>query len=156
MKRRFYPLICWTKILILKIRHFLRKGGNWLKISVSSIYEFVNLSFSEDDETEHLRKFKSQVGEDEAEMLPIKLRTGELVRLKKKVEPMVENELEEEEDDKSGAKTKVDEEDFSNLSASELLAKRRELLEEIRGKIASAAHALTINPHENVCIDCVI
>uniref|UniRef100_A0A914D5F7 Nucleolar complex-associated protein 3 N-terminal domain-containing protein n=1 Tax=Acrobeloides nanus TaxID=290746 RepID=A0A914D5F7_9BILA len=103
-----------------------------------------------DDETEHLRKFKSQVGEDEAEMLPIKLGTGELVRLKKKVEPMVENELEEEEDDKSVAKTKVDEEDFSNLSASELLAKRRELLEEIRGKIASAAHALTINPHENI------
>uniref|UniRef100_A0A914CUK3 Uncharacterized protein n=1 Tax=Acrobeloides nanus TaxID=290746 RepID=A0A914CUK3_9BILA len=97
--------------------------------------------------------YQSKVGEDEAEMLSIKLRTGELVRLKKKVEPMVENELEEEEDDKSEAKMKVDEEDFSNLSASELLAKRRELLEEIRGKIASAAHALTINPYENVCID---
>lgn len=106
------------------------------------------------------RKFEGQLDENLEEMLPIKLQVycfqninnnikdGRLLR------PTREKDEEEVEEDDKDEKQKEEwkPEDFSGLSASELLAKRKQLLAETKGHISTIASHLLANPQENVSV----
>uniref|UniRef100_A0A8R1DGJ5 NOC3p domain-containing protein n=3 Tax=Caenorhabditis japonica TaxID=281687 RepID=A0A8R1DGJ5_CAEJA len=105
-------------------------------------------SESEDVESKK-RKFAGQLEEGQKELLPIKLKDGTLLRPTRQKEGKEEEEseddgVEDEEEDQPHR------EDFSHLSASELLAKRRELLQQFKDTIASHANMLLANPQANV------
>ncbi|EGT43553.1 hypothetical protein CAEBREN_04394 [Caenorhabditis brenneri] len=108
-------------------------------------------SDDEDDVETKKRKFAGQLEEGQEELLPIKLKDGTLIR------PTREKEVvEEDKDEKSGDEMVEGEEnephreDFSHLSASELITKRRELLQEFKDAIASHANMLLANPQVNI------
>uniref|UniRef100_A0A1I7V1Z6 Nucleolar complex protein 3 homolog n=1 Tax=Caenorhabditis tropicalis TaxID=1561998 RepID=A0A1I7V1Z6_9PELO len=105
----------------------------------------------EDDDVEtKKRKFAGQLEEGHEELLPIKLKDGTLIRPTRE-----KDEEENDEDDKSevgeeGEENEPHMEDFSHLSASELITKRRELLQEFKDTIASHANMLLSNPQVNI------
>lgn len=95
------------------------------------------------------RKFKGQLEEGHEELLPIKLKDGTLIRPTREKE-VAEEEEEEKSDNEEGEEDEPHREDFSHLSASELIAKRRELLQEYKDTIASHANMLLANPQVNI------
>ncbi|WKY12159.1 hypothetical protein Q1695_003609 [Nippostrongylus brasiliensis] len=95
------------------------------------------------------RKFEGHLDDDLEEMLPIKLKDGTLLR------PTREKNLSDDEEDEAGAEkedeeVKPEQEDYSHLSAVELIAKRKELLGEFKVTISTYAHNLLTNPQENI------
>lgn len=113
-------------------------------------FSFKTLENTESDSEEDLetkkRKFDGQLDANLEEMLPIKLQDGRLVRPTREkavAKEAVDEDLEEKEEQWKP-------EDFSSLSASELLAKRRELLQETKDRISTVSSHLLANPQENV------
>ncbi|KAI6239224.1 NOC3-like protein [Aphelenchoides fujianensis] len=129
---------------------------------------------SEADLDENIRHFKSELDDDEAEMLPLKV-NGALVRRIKKIEkPEVKEEEDGEEDGArlnkkrrkkaAGAKdeAKADgeeaaeeqkeeaEEDLSKLSPVDRLVREKELLAETEARITSHVKALTVDPQTQI------
>ncbi|CAI5453173.1 unnamed protein product [Caenorhabditis angaria] len=96
------------------------------------------------------RKFDGQLEAGHEELLPIKLKDGTLVRpTREKFQEESDEEKEEENGDEED-QNQPHLEDFSHLSASELLVKRRELLQEAKNTIASHANMLLANPQVNI------
>uniref|UniRef100_W6NP63 Nucleolar complex protein 3 homolog n=1 Tax=Haemonchus contortus TaxID=6289 RepID=W6NP63_HAECO len=95
------------------------------------------------------RKFDGQIDDNLEEMLPIKLKDGTLIRptREKKSEDSSD---EEPEQDNVDEEVKPEMEDYSGLSATELLMKRKELLAEFKLAISTHAHHLLTSPQENV------
>ncbi|UMM32303.1 hypothetical protein L5515_006149 [Caenorhabditis briggsae] len=109
---------------------------------------------SDEDEDENdvetkKRKFAGQLEEGHEELLPIKLKDGTLIRPTREKE-VEEQEEEEKSDIDEGEEDEPHKEDFSHLSASELITKRRELLQEFKDTIASHANMLLANPQVNI------
>ncbi|CAD6193461.1 unnamed protein product [Caenorhabditis auriculariae] len=114
-------------------------------------------NFDKDDEEVDVKKrrFKDTLQDDQEELLPIKLSDGRLIRPTKEktvkeeeeddYEQQIPQSLEELEEEKT---TKF--EDFTSLSAAELISKRKELLDEHKISIASHSNMILTNPHENV------
>ncbi|KIH42760.1 hypothetical protein ANCDUO_27251, partial [Ancylostoma duodenale] len=106
----------------------------------------------EDDNSSDLeakrRKFEGQLNDNVQEMLPIKLKDGTLLRPTREKDE--ESSDEEQEQEGGEEKAKPEMEDYSSLSASELLAKRKELIDQFKQTISSYAHHLLTNPQENV------
>ncbi|RCN52837.1 nucleolar complex-associated protein [Ancylostoma caninum] len=94
------------------------------------------------------RKFEGQLNDNVQEMLPIKLKDGTLLRPTREKEEESSDEEQEQEDEEEEAKPEM--EDYSSLSASELLAKRKELIDQFKQTISSYAHHLLTNPQENI------
>ncbi|KHJ80224.1 nucleolar complex protein 3-like family protein, partial [Oesophagostomum dentatum] len=110
-------------------------------------------SDAEDDTIEYdieakRRKFEGQLSDNVQEMLPIKLKDGTVLRPTREKEDQSSDEEEKESDEENEAKPAM--EDFSSLSASELLAKRKELIEQFKQTISTYAHQLLTNPQENI------
>ncbi|CAO4376688.1 unnamed protein product [Caenorhabditis nigoni] len=103
----------------------------------------------EDDVETKKRKFAGQLEEGHEELLPIKLKDGTLIRPTREKE-VEEQEEEEKSDIEEGEEDEPHKEDFSHLSASELITKRRELLQEFKDTIASHANMLLANPQVNI------
>ncbi|ULT86550.1 hypothetical protein L3Y34_006328 [Caenorhabditis briggsae] len=103
----------------------------------------------EDDVETKKRKFAGQLEEGHEELLPIKLKDGTLIRPTREKE-VEEQEEEEKSDIDEGEEDEPHKEDFSHLSASELITKRRELLQEFKDTIASHANMLLANPQVNI------
>ena len=102
------------------------------------------------DDYEHARRFKTDLQEDEQEMLPIKLSDGTVKRVIKKVKVEVEDEAEDDIDMKPEFEVKQEEDDTAGLSAAQLLVKRQELLEESKEDIAKTCLAITADPEHNI------
>ncbi|KAI6236825.1 NOC3-like protein [Aphelenchoides besseyi] len=112
------------------------------------------------DVEENLRHFKSELNDDEAEMLPLKV-GGTLVRRIKKIEKTeVKSEDEEtdsEKDDPQETKDVADEEskeeeqeDLSKLSPIDRLIREKEILSETENRIKSHVKALMLDPHTQI------
>ncbi|PIO53429.1 nucleolar complex-associated protein, partial [Teladorsagia circumcincta] len=95
------------------------------------------------------RKFDGQIADNLEEMLPIKLKDGTLLRPTRE-KKKVDTSDEEQEQEDEGQELKPEMEDYSGLSATELLAKRKELLAEFKLTISTYAHQLLTNPQENI------
>ncbi|EYC31688.1 hypothetical protein Y032_0003g1183 [Ancylostoma ceylanicum] len=106
----------------------------------------------EDDNSSDLeakrRKFEGQLDDNVQEMLPIKLKDGTLLRPTREKDEESSDEDQEQEDEEEEAKPEM--EDYSSLSATELLAKRKELIDQFKQTISSYAHHLLTNPQENI------
>uniref|UniRef100_A0A914Z642 Uncharacterized protein n=1 Tax=Panagrolaimus superbus TaxID=310955 RepID=A0A914Z642_9BILA len=100
----------------------------------------------DDEEEDKVRRFKTDLAEDEQEMLPIKLSDGRVVKRVSKIKI-------EEEDEPEDIKPDIvkQEDDYSRLSAPQLLIKRKELMQETREDIARMCIAITADPEHNVC-----
>ncbi|KAF1752777.1 hypothetical protein GCK72_019332 [Caenorhabditis remanei] len=96
------------------------------------------------------RKFAGQLEEGHEELLPIKLKDGTLIRPTREKEVVEEEEDDEKSGDEEGEEDEPHREDFSHLSASELITKRRELLQEFKDTIASHCNMLLANPQVNI------
>lgn len=110
-------------------------------------------SDSEEDNDMELkkRKFAGQLEEGHEELLPIKLKDGTLIRPTREKEVAEEEEEDEEKSgDEEGEEDEPHREDFSHLTASELITKRRELLQEFKDTIASHCNMLLANPQVNI------
>ncbi|PAV59252.1 hypothetical protein WR25_09895 [Diploscapter pachys] len=111
---------------------------------------------SEDDLERKRRRFAGVIEDDREELLPIKLKDGTIVRPTRKKgevkqeDEQVEEEESEEVEEKEEKEVKQEFEDYSHLSATQLLAKRKELVEESKQKISDYAHSLLENPQENI------
>ncbi|KAK6758901.1 hypothetical protein RB195_016248 [Necator americanus] len=104
-----------------------------------------------DDIEAKRRKFQGQLNDNVEEMLPIKLKDGTLLRpTRAKDEYPSDEEEEEEQEQENEEEAKPEMEDFSSLSASELLAKRKELIDQFKQTISTFAHQLLTNPQENI------
>uniref|UniRef100_A0AC35FCM9 Nucleolar complex-associated protein 3 N-terminal domain-containing protein n=1 Tax=Panagrolaimus sp. PS1159 TaxID=55785 RepID=A0AC35FCM9_9BILA len=99
----------------------------------------------DEQEEDKVRRFKTDLAEDEQEMLPIKLSDGRVI---KRVTKIKIEEDDEPEDFKPDVVKKED--DYSRLSAPQLLIKRKELLEESKEDIARMCIAITADPEHNV------
>lgn len=66
--------------------------------------------------------------------------------------PYIYDVILEDEEVEDGAKEKCEEEDYSNLSALELLKKRTELIEAAKLEISGCAYALLAQPQQEVSI----
>uniref|UniRef100_A0AC34EZM5 Nucleolar complex-associated protein 3 N-terminal domain-containing protein n=1 Tax=Panagrolaimus sp. ES5 TaxID=591445 RepID=A0AC34EZM5_9BILA len=99
----------------------------------------------DDEEDDKVRRFKTDLADDEQEMLPIKLSDGRVVKRVTKIKI-------EEEDEPEDIKPEIvkQEDDYSRLSAPQLLIKRKDLLEESRQDIARMCIAITADPEHNV------
>ncbi|KAK5977648.1 Nucleolar complex-associated protein [Trichostrongylus colubriformis] len=95
------------------------------------------------------RNFDGQISDNLEEMLPIKLKDGTLLRPTRE-KANVENSDEEPERESEDEEIKPEMEDYSGLSATELLAKRKELLGELKLTLSTYAHQLLTNPQENI------
>ncbi|KAK6013284.1 nucleolar complex-associated protein [Ostertagia ostertagi] len=95
------------------------------------------------------RKFDGQIDDNLEEMLPIKLKDGTLLRPTREKKKL-DNSDEELEQENEEQEVKPEMEDYSGLSATELLAKRKELLAEFKLTISTYAHQLLTNPQENI------
>ncbi|CAB3396801.1 unnamed protein product [Caenorhabditis bovis] len=105
----------------------------------------------EDDLEAKRRKFAGQLEEGQEELLPIKLKDGTLIRPTREKQRKDKNDDEDEKDDDDDEEeNEPHQEDFSHLSASELLAKRRELLQDYKNTIASHANMLLSSPQNNI------
>lgn len=108
-------------------------------------------SDEEDDMESKKRKFAGQLEEGHEELLPIKLKDGTLIRPTREKEAVEEHDEENSGDEmEEGEEHEPHREDFSHLSASELITKRRELLQEFKDTIASHANMLLANPQVNI------
>uniref|UniRef100_F1KWQ1 NOC3-like protein n=1 Tax=Ascaris suum TaxID=6253 RepID=F1KWQ1_ASCSU len=92
------------------------------------------------------RRFDGEPADDVHELLPIKVEGKLLKRSRKISEGSLNHEEDEEVED--GAKEKCEEEDYSNLSALELLKKRTELIEAAKLEISGCAYALLAQPQQ--------
>jgi nucleolar complex protein 3 len=103
------------------------------------------LSKELDEERNEVRRFKTDLAEDEQEMLPIKV-DGKVVKRVMKIK------VEEDDEDFKDIKPDVEkkEDDYSQLSAAQLLFKRKELLEESKKDIAKMCISITADPEHNV------
>uniref|UniRef100_A0A0K0CZT6 NOC3p domain-containing protein n=1 Tax=Angiostrongylus cantonensis TaxID=6313 RepID=A0A0K0CZT6_ANGCA len=91
------------------------------------------------------RKFEVYLDDNLEEMLPIKLKDGRVFR------PTREKnmEMEDEPDQNQVKEETVEFEDFSGLTAVELLLKRKEMVHQFKQTISGYAHDLLTDPHDN-------
>ncbi|VDP43864.1 unnamed protein product [Heligmosomoides polygyrus] len=95
------------------------------------------------------RKFDGHLDDRFQEMLPIKLKDGTILRPTREKQ-MECSDAESEQPMEEQEEEKPENEDFSSLSATELLAKRKELLADFKQTISTYAHQLLTDPQENV------
>ncbi|KAJ1368005.1 hypothetical protein KIN20_029050 [Parelaphostrongylus tenuis] len=94
------------------------------------------------------RKFEGHLDDNLEEMLPIKLKDGRILRPTREKSEEIEEEVEQESQVKE--ETSVEFEDFSGLSAVELLLKRKEMIQDFKQTISGYAHNLITDPQENI------
>ncbi|KAI6200008.1 NOC3-like protein [Aphelenchoides besseyi] len=114
---------------------------------------------SDFDLEENIRHFKSDLNDDEAEMLPLKV-GGTLVRRIKKIEKTeVKSEDEETDNEKDNPQEtndgdeetkQEDQEDLSKLSPIDRLIREKEILSETEDRIKSHVKALMLDPHTQI------
>jgi len=97
----------------------------------------------ESDDEGEIRRFHTDLKEGEEALLPIKV-DGKIIQRTRTFE--VKDEVEDENEEKKGKK----EDDFSHLSAAELMLKRKELLEAAKNTIAVLSLALTADPQKSI------
>ncbi|KJH44751.1 nucleolar complex-associated protein [Dictyocaulus viviparus] len=94
------------------------------------------------------RNFEGHLDENFEEMLPIKLKDGRILR------PVREKDLEADQDDSkwinSREEVKTEFESFSELSAAELLIKRKEMIHQYKQSISNSSQELLTSPQENI------
>ncbi|CAI4223227.1 unnamed protein product [Auanema sp. JU1783] len=125
---------------------------DWEKSAFSNMRKRYAQRMEEDEEDFEVKKrsFAGQLKHDEEEMLPIKLQDGRLIRPTRQKDEEEDQEDEEEKPEKDEDETKPKQEDYSHLSASELLAKRKELLDEFKEEISTSCQSLLGDPESNI------
>uniref|UniRef100_A0A7E4ZX66 NOC3-like protein n=1 Tax=Panagrellus redivivus TaxID=6233 RepID=A0A7E4ZX66_PANRE len=105
-----------------------------------SEYREVKEEVDSDAEDDGIRRFKGELADDEKALLPIKLDNGQIVQRIRKIEVK--------EDDDSDEEDVVEEKkpEVRELSAAQLIVKRRQLLAELKVKIAHDCFALVGDP----------
>lgn len=97
----------------------------------------------ESDEEGEIRRFHTDLKDGEEALLPIKV-DGKVIQRTRKVE------VKEEAEDENDLEKEKKEDDFSHLSAAELILKRKELLETTKDTIAVLSLSLTADPQKSV------